>query len=510
MNMRISDHQLLSGFLTAVVLTGFASMTNFGTQTHGQISPYSGDANTEICRYEYTVCTTPTNCRPMITPVTCNSGACENNICLKSDGSVYDPANIPTGPKNCSLQGIRLHCADRRCVTNAKCVPIPPVTMNSGESNGTTANTGEGTSETNNTNNSGPSNTDNNGDLDNSGTNAGGVVDDAGGAIDDATDDAADAVDDATSGTDTNNSGTGSEDDRVPEVTNADNSGQGSVTDTRNDRVEPARGCFDPSGNWTTDRMQCAANQSIFLNTTRPGTTGPTGTTGTTGTTQTTGTTTTAPSGPAFNPAQEAEVRQELEARFVPEPERARRLDDLLDSVSDALTRLQRVTAGKLLPIEVLTDVSGTTDWLMQTQITFGNGEHTLDEIQRQAEDVRIRLNRTQTLIGNALKASGTKIERIPETLIAKLDHMISTIPTALTIMLQDQVSVSLATYDAYLQVQVLFGQVKAACLTDPEGCNRFGAVISGLEPIVAEMKSAIDASGNTMLQGKIDLLFQQ
>jgi hypothetical protein len=244
-------------------------------------------------------------------------------------------------------------------------------------------------------------------------------------------------------------------------------------------------GCFADDGTWTTDRTKCAADQSRFLN---PQTGGGNS------------------SQASINP----DIRAAIERRFVPDNERSEKVRILVENVRSAIDRLSRIANAGILSVDVTGEVSATVNWLKEVESAYANSDRTIDDIELQSANVRIRVEHVQRLIDDDFAQSGVLENRNPETLLSKTDKIFDVIPTAFSIMQEEGVTLTTPMLDFYLKAKNAYDAIKPSCQMTPDECLRLREVVEPLQQLVDAMKEAIDLAGRQDVADKIDLLFQQ
>jgi len=267
-------------------------------------------------------------------------------------------------------------------------------------------------------------------------------------------------------------------------------------TGTRTTEEPRILGCFKPDGTWTTVRTECDSDQSKYIDQRNASTLLPPALQNTT---------------TVFTTTQEVQVREKIEQRFYSDGEREFQLNSLLTTAGDAAQQLGVLRERQeLLPMEVITRVGETIEWLNQIVATFSEGTHSVNEIRQQAEDVRARIAATQTLVGSALQQSGIRIERKPETLLTKMDRIFATIPGAFSLMQEEQVPIPAEALQYFLGAQEQYKAIKPECMADTNACLKLSDVISTLEQMIVYVKDSIQKAGKPELEQRINVLLQQ
>lgn len=270
-----------------------------------------------------------------------------------------------------------------------------------------------------------------------------------------------------------------------------DNSGSGHAEQRR------VLGCFLRDGTWSQTRgSDCDPDQLKYIELqNRPTLTPPAAPSGTS---------------PIFNQEQEAEVRVKIEERFFSDTQREDQRSSLLRSADDAIARLALIVEQQMLPFEASLQISATIDWLKQTQVKFGAGEQSLDDIQSEAEELRRRLSSAQALIASSLEQSGIPAKRNPDSLLTKTDRIFSAVPTAFSIMQQAQIVIPPESLTLFMDAQARYERIKPECQADAEKCLQLTEVVDVLEPMIRLMKDSIAAAGQPDVEMQINTIFQR
>lgn len=278
----------------------------------------------------------------------------------------------------------------------------------------------------------------------------------------------------------------------VPDTTRTDSS----LPSKDEDETDtPNLGCFRADGTWTKDRNECDTNQSRHLQTVRP-------------------TDSPVPSGPVITDVRnERDVRRKIEEKFFTDDVRMQQLDELLRPATDAIGRLNLLLAKDVLPAEAEATVQQTVDWLQQIQISFSEGNQSMEDIREKAEEVRTRLEQIAQLIATALQSQGTPVVTTPnrpDSVLTKLDTIFDVMPAAFSLMQQQGVTVPNAALDGYLDAQRQYDAVKTSCMLNSNECSKLSQVISLLEPVVTSIRQALQNSGRADLEATIQAMMQK
>jgi hypothetical protein len=280
--------------------------------------------------------------------------------------------------------------------------------------------------------------------------------------------------------------------------------GHGSAEDKVKEVMQKIeRGCFAPDGGWTTDRSGCDPDQTKFLNLGNP-----------------VRNESPLPASPAQGPSiqqafndnpEEKEARKEIEKQFFPNEKRLEQVGELREQVQTAIGRMNQLINSGLLPSEAKIRLQGTVS-LLQQQQDDGTMEslQSLDEIREEAEVVKEQLGDTQVVIAQSLAQAGVYVERKPETLITKMDRVMNAIPRAISLLLQNQLKVNEQFIASFVSAQKAYEILRPRCLENTDQCLQLSEVVSMVEPVVGNMREALQLSGRTDLETQIDLMFQK
>lgn len=256
-------------------------------------------------------------------------------------------------------------------------------------------------------------------------------------------------------------------------------------------------GCFRKDGTWSRERSdQCDSNQLKYIQI------------------QERRQTLTPPAqeiegSPIFNQAHEADVRAKIEEKFLSKDKRDAQKDALLRTTDDAIARLGYIAEQGIVPIEASMHLTETLDWLRQVQVNFSAGEHSVDDIQQEASELRERLSSTQWLIASSLEQSGVSMQRKPETILSKTDRIFTAIPSAFSIMQDAQIEIPGEALQLFMDAREKYDVIKPECQVDTEKCLRISEVVAVLEPMITLMKDSISAAGRPDIEDQINLIFQ-
>lgn len=199
-----------------------------------------------------------------------------------------------------------------------------------------------------------------------------------------------------------------------------------------------------------------------------------------------------------------------IEEKIVDQGERDSQRTQLLASIGEAIDRLTVLRERHVLPAEINTSLEGTSAWLAQVQQVFTEGSPSLEDIQIQAEALRVRLEETQTLVRAALEQNGMTQARKAEDLTNKFDRVLSAIPFIYALFQQNAVAMPQDATDAFNEASGLYNDIKPTCLENENECLRLSDVITALERAVLSVKQALSDAGKSDLEEQIGKVLKQ
>lgn len=257
----------------------------------------------------------------------------------------------------------------------------------------------------------------------------------------------------------------------------------------------PDLGCFARDGTWTRDRADCDPNQLQYIELQRGK----------------------EPSAPIsggnerphiFEEPAEADIRSRIEERFFPAPERAAQRERLLHTIDEAIARLSEIVARQILPSEASIHAIETITWLRNIQATFATGDHSADDMRRQAEDVRVRLSSIRTLIYTALDQSHIS-GHMPDDLLDKMDRVIGALSGAFSILQEENIAIPPAAAASWVNVRRTYEEIKPACQANESVCVRLAEVVDMLDTTVNILKEAVAAANRPEIEDRIRALIR-
>lgn len=268
-------------------------------------------------------------------------------------------------------------------------------------------------------------------------------------------------------------------------------------------------GCYDSTGTWTDDRTQCATDQRQFLpvSATRnpsvlinglptPPSPSPT-------------TTTTAPTVSATRDEvtadqQDSTLQTRFREIFRNEEERKAAINDLMATASSALERLQTLQ-NSTLASDAAAVVTDTSAWVSELLRSLSSDALTLQQVQAKADELKSRLQGTAQIVAVSVPA----IVRKPESLISKMDAILSGIPTVFSYMSEQGAAASSEAISEYQVAVGLYSTLRPKCLMNPDECLGMAGIIGHLETMRTNIADSLSAAGKTDLQNQIDAMMQ-
>lgn len=262
-----------------------------------------------------------------------------------------------------------------------------------------------------------------------------------------------------------------------------ENTGSNTGTSNTDIRTQPALGCFDAQGIWTTDRTKCATNQQPYV---EPQASTQSG------------------QGSTEKPEERTKAEKEIEDKFVPETRRTALVQNLLSSTTEAVGRIDRLLENPTLPPDAREELQKTQEVLRTVQRTVSD-EQTVKDLQGLADTASKGLESVQ----ETAERLGTTAITPPTTVLSRLERILAGLPSIFGLLLNEGVPVDSMIIDGYLSAQSVYDRVQPACVQQPDTCSDLSQVIDALEPVFAGLRLSLETSGRSDLEVQIEALLQ-